>query len=99
MSRPLSKGDVDVRRREGNDGMARSRRHNSASLQGLSLVFNCRHIFSLRLRRHCLGVSNYLRTILEVHCVEVPPFAAPDETVALEGLDYFSRPILARKGF
>ena len=36
MSRPLSKGDVDVRRREGNDGMAHSRRHNSASLSGIA---------------------------------------------------------------
>ena len=34
-----------------------------------------------------------------MHRVKMPPFAAPDETVALERLDYFSRPILARKGF
>jgi hypothetical protein len=38
---------------------------------------------------HSLGVSNYLRTILEVHCVEVPPFAAPDEA-GVEGLGRFS---------
>ncbi len=34
-----------------------------------------------------------------MHRIKMPPFATPDETAALERLDYFSGPILARKGF
>ena len=34
-----------------------------------------------------------------MHGIKMPPFAAPDETVTLERLDYFTWPIPARKGF
>ena len=34
-----------------------------------------------------------------MHRIKMPPFGAPDETMAHERLDYFSRPILPGEHF
>jgi len=36
-----------------------------------------------------------LRTVFEMHCIVVPPFAAPDKTKGLKGPDHFAGRLIA----